>query len=93
MRLVQDRLGADSSLSVSCVIGDTAVKLGISKESLRMWWIRERFDSGYRPGIASEENAEIRRLRRDHAELRRTNEILQLASAFFASKLDPQRRK
>ena len=40
------------------------------------------------PGVSSEESAEIRRLRRENAELRRANEILKVASAFFAAELD-----
>jgi transposase len=45
-------------------------------------------DAGTRPGVTSEESAEIRRLRRENAELRRANEILKAASAFFAGELD-----
>ena len=41
--------------------------------------------TGTRPGISSEESAEIRRLKRENAELRRANEILKAASAFFAA--------
>ena len=44
------------------------------------------------PGLTSEEHAEIKRLKRENAELRRANEILKAASAFFAAELDrPQR--
>jgi transposase len=42
-------------------------------------------DAGARPGVSSEESAEIRRLKRQNAELRRADEILKAASAFFAS--------
>jgi transposase len=42
-------------------------------------------DAGTRPGTSSEESAELKRLRRENAELRRSNEILKAASAFFAS--------
>jgi transposase len=45
-------------------------------------------DAGQRPGVSSEESAEIRRLKRENAELRRANEILKAASAFFAAELD-----
>jgi transposase len=45
-----------------------------------------------RTGTTTEENAEIKRLRRENAELRRANEILKVASSFFAAELDrPQR--
>jgi transposase len=42
-------------------------------------------DAGTRPGVTSEESAEIKRLKRENAELRGANEILKAASAFFAS--------
>ena len=66
-----------------------ASKLGIgTPESLRKWIRQSQVDSGQRPGVTSEESAEIRRLRRENAELRRANEILKAASAFFAAELD-----
>ncbi|ANZ83922.1 Mobile element protein [Mycobacterium tuberculosis] len=43
---------------------------------------------GARPGTTTEESAELKRLRRDNAELRRANAILKTASAFFAAELD-----
>ncbi|MEU2266759.1 hypothetical protein ABZ568_10090 [Streptomyces olindensis] len=50
-------------------------------------------DAGQRPGVTSEEAAEIKRLRAENAELRRANEILKAASAFFAAELDrPSKR-
>ena len=75
-------------------IRSVAAKLGIaSPESLRKWVRQAEVDSGQRPGVTSEESAEIRRLRREVAELRRANEILKAASAFFAAELDrPQAR-
>ena len=71
-----------------------ADKLGIgTAETLRKWVRRAEVDAGSRPGTTSEENAEIRRLKRENAELRRANEILKAASAFFAAELDrPQPR-
>ncbi|ANZ82587.1 Mobile element protein [Mycobacterium tuberculosis] len=45
-------------------------------------------DAGARPGTTTEESAELKRLRRDNAELRRANAILKTASAFFAAELD-----
>ncbi len=66
-----------------------ATKLGIgSTETLRKWVRRAEVDAGQRPGSTGEENAEIRRLKREVAELRRANEILKAASAFFAAELD-----
>ena len=63
-----------------------AGKLGIgSAETLRKWVRRAEVDGGTRPGVTSEESAEIKRLKRENAELRRANEILKAASAFFAA--------
>jgi transposase len=63
-----------------------AVKLGVSAETVRKWVRRAELDVGTRPGVTSEESAE-------NAELRRANEILKSASAFFAAELDrPQPR-
>lgn len=80
VRLVQDRLEGDPGVSVSAVLTDTAGKLGIAKETLRRWYCQDQVDTGRKLGITSEENAEIRRLRKENAELRRTNEILKRAS-------------
>jgi transposase len=71
-----------------------ASQLGIaSRETLRKWVVRADVDAGERPGLTSEERAEIKRLKRENFELRRANEILKSASAFFAAaELDRQLR-
>ena len=69
-------------------ISQVASKLGCDPETLRKWKRRSEVDAGTRPGVTSEESAEIRRLRREVAELRRANDILKTASAFFAAELD-----
>jgi len=71
-----------------------AKKLGIgTAETLRKWVRRAEVDAGERPETTSAEYAEIKRLRRENAELRRANEILKAASVFFAAELDrPQSR-
>lgn len=61
---------------------------GVAAESLRRW--RAKADTAGTAG--PEESGELRRLRRENAQLRRANEILSSASAFFASRLDPTRR-
>ena len=69
-----------------CAVAD---KLGVgTAETLRKWVRQAELDAGTRPGVTTEESAEIRRLRRENAELRRANEILKAASAFFAAELD-----
>lgn len=58
--------------------------LSINQATLRNWVEREEIDSGARPGVSTAESEELRTLRRENAELRRANEILKTASAFFA---------
>jgi transposase len=66
-----------------------AAKLGIgTAETLRKWVRQAQVDAGRRPGVSTEESAELRRLRAEVRELRRANEILKAASAFFAAELD-----
>jgi transposase len=81
-------------LSEWAAIGAVAQKLGIgTAETLRKWLRQAEVNAGTRPGVTSEEAAEIRKLRREVAELRRANEILKAASVFFAAELDrPQER-
>ena len=70
-----------------------ASELGLSGETLRKWVWQAEVDAGARPGSSSEASAELKRLRREVAELRRANEILKAASAYFAAELDPTRRR
>jgi transposase len=67
-------------------------KLGVGPETLRKWVVQAQIDAGQRSGPSSEELAEIKRLRKENAELREANEVLKAASIFFAGELDPRRR-
>jgi transposase len=79
--------------SESAAIKSVAGKLGISSpEQLRKWLRQAEIDSGKRPGKTTEELAEIKALKKENAELRRANEILKAASAFFAAELDRPNR-
>jgi transposase len=70
-----------------------AAKLGIgSPETLRKWVRRAEIDAGARPGVTSEESAQVKALRKENAELRRANEILKAAAAFFGAELDRPHR-
>jgi transposase len=65
-----------------------ATKLSISEESVRRWRRKAQVDAGDLPGTSSVEHLEIRKLKREIAELRRANDILKSVSAFFAAELD-----
>jgi transposase len=68
-------------------------KLGMTAETLRKWVRRAETDEGLRGGLTSTERERMKQLERENRELRRTNEILKAAAAFFGAELDrrPQR--
>jgi transposase len=70
------------------VVGRIARQLGIGDQSLRTWVAQAEIDGGKRQGLTSEERLELKRLQRENKELKRSNEILKAASAFFAAELD-----
>jgi transposase len=61
-----------------------AEKIGCTTESLRKWVRQAERDQGRRPGLTSDERERLKVLERENKELRRANEILRKASAFFA---------
>jgi len=65
-------------------IRSIAGKIGCSTEALRHWVRQAERDQGVRPGLSTEERERLRALERENRELRRANEILRKASAFFA---------
>ncbi len=67
-----------------------AGKLGMTAETLRLWVRRDEVDHGKRSGVTSAERERLRELERENRELRRANEILKAASAFFARERDPR---
>jgi len=73
-----------------CSVAD---KLGPSAESVRKWVRRAEIDAGCQPGVATEERERVKVLERENRELRRANEILKAASAFFGAELDRQYRR
>lgn len=73
------------------VITRVARQLGIGPESLRTWVRQAQVDQGQRPGVTTAEQQRISQLEREVKELRRANEILRAASAFFAAELDGRR--
>jgi transposase len=70
-------------------MGKVAELLGVrTPETVRQWVRQAEVDAGARQGVTTEELAEVKRLKRENAELRRANAILKAASAFFAAELD-----
>ena len=63
-------------------------QLGINPETLRNWVQQAEVDAGDRPGVTTDDAARIAELEREVRELRRANQILKSASAFFAPELD-----
>jgi transposase len=74
-------------------IESIAAKLSINHETLRIWVRRAETDTGKRPGLTTDERTELRNLQREVKELRRANEILKSAAAFFGAELDRRQPK
>jgi transposase len=71
-------------------IVSVAEKVGVSGESLRRWVRQAEVDAGHRAGTTAADAEALREMRRENRELRRANEILKAAAAFFARELDPR---
>jgi transposase-like protein len=65
-------------------MGSIAEKIGCTTESLRKWVRQAERDQGRKPGLSTDERERLKGLERENKELRRANEILRKASAFFA---------
>jgi transposase len=65
-------------------ITSVASKIGCTPETLRKWLRRTQVDAGKRPGVPSAERERVKELEREVQELKRANEILRKASAYFA---------
>jgi len=75
-------------------IAHVAQDLGIHKEALRQWVRQAEADQGRRPELlTTNEREELKRLRKEIVELKRANLILKDASVYFATELDPTRRR
>ena len=65
-------------------IRSVAEKLGCTTEALRRWVRQAERDAGQRPGLTTDDRTRLKHLERENVELRRANEILRKASAYFA---------
>jgi len=82
VRMVQEHRGEYPSLWTA--IESIAPKIGCVPQTLHEWVKRAEIDSGAREGMTTAEREQLKALERENKELRRANEILKLASAFFA---------
>lgn len=86
VRLVFDH--QDEYDSQWAAITSVATKLGMTPETLRKWVRRAEIDEGQRPGLTTTERERLKELEKENKELRRANEILRAAAAFFGAELD-----
>ena len=82
VRMVQEHRGEYPSLWAA--VESSAPKIGCVPQTLLDWVKRQEIDSGQREGVTTTEAQRVKDLEREVKELRRANEILKLASAFFA---------
>ena len=82
VRMVQEHRGEYPSLWAA--IESIAPKIGCVPQTLLTWVQRQEVDAGVRDGVTTAEAKRVKELERENKELRRANEILKLASAFFA---------
>lgn len=75
---------ANAHESEWAAVKSIAEKIGCSPETLRKWLRQSQRDAGKRPGLATEERERLKQLERENRDLKRANEILRKASAYFA---------
>lgn len=85
VRMYEDRLRDHPEESKLAARRHVGALLGINPATLRNWIEQREVDAGQRPGVTFEASEELKRLRKENAELRRANQILKTASAFFAA--------
>jgi len=83
VRKLRDELGTEHG-----TIQRVAGQLGYGVESVRAWVRQADVDDGEKPGVTSEQAERMKVLEQENKELKRANEILRRASAFFAAELD-----
>ena len=90
VRLVEEQVKDGSSQWAA--MQSISAKLGCTAETLRRWYRQEERDRGERGGLTTDERAKLKQLEKENRELKRANEILRTASAYFAqAELDRRR--
>jgi transposase len=87
VRMVAD-MRADHESKWAAINQGVRATWGRQAETVRKWVRQDQVDSGTRAGTSTEDSAEVRRLKRENAELRRANGILKAAAAFFGAELE-----
>ncbi len=82
VRMVMEQQGEHDSQWAA--ISSVGSKIGCTAETLRKWVRQAERDEGLRPGLTTEERGRLKELERENRELKRANEILRKASAYFA---------
>jgi len=91
VRLVMEQQGDYESQWAAIV--SVSEKIGCTRETLRRWIRQAERDNGQRAGLTTDERKRLKELEKENRELKRSNEILRLASAFFAqAELDRKHR-
>lgn len=85
IRMFFERREAEPQEAVRMTLRHVGELVGVPPDTVRGWVDRARVDAREKPGVTTSEREEIKALRRENAELRRANEILKTASAFFAA--------
>ena len=84
IRLVLEAREQEPSLSLNAAVTRIGPRVGVNPDTLRTWCKQAEIDLGRRPGVSTDAAAEVRVLRQEVKELKRANEILRKASAYFA---------
>jgi len=90
VRLVREH--AQEYPTLTAAVTAVARQEGVSRESVRRWLAQAEVDDGTRPGVTSEESAEVKRLRAEVKRLREDKKIPRRASILIAGELDPRNR-
>ena len=93
MRLVQEARAQDPELSLNAAVIRIGQRVGVNTDTLRGWCKQAAIDAGERPGTTTSDAKRIRDLESENRELKRANEILRKASAFFAQAELDRRQK